>query len=205
MLAARRSTRSGQCQGRQPGACGAFVSLIASAQLHGLNPQTYLRDLFRVLPVWPKTRMLELSPKHWRATRARLGSAAGDAAGARDRAEVARRRLADAGLTGRRAHGGAAYKPRSTIDWGRRAHTVERGRNRAERARPPVPRPPLRGRDEPAGGAGRLAGVARRRVAADPVAVYDGQGAHHTAPTLPVSLSVAWYQCKIKRDPSATP
>jgi transposase len=52
-----------------------FVSLIASAQLHGLNPQTYLRDLFRVLPVWPKTRMLELSPKHWRATRARLDEA----------------------------------------------------------------------------------------------------------------------------------
>ena len=52
-----------------------FVSLIASAQLHGLNPQTYLRDLFRGLPVWPKTRMLELSPKHWRATRARLDEA----------------------------------------------------------------------------------------------------------------------------------
>jgi transposase len=52
-----------------------FVSLIASAQLHGLSPQTYLRDLFRVLPVWPKTRMLELSPKHWRATRARLDEA----------------------------------------------------------------------------------------------------------------------------------
>ena len=49
-----------------------FVSLVASCQIHGLDPEGYLRDLFRVLPVWPKTRMLELAPKFWRATRALL-------------------------------------------------------------------------------------------------------------------------------------
>lgn len=52
-----------------------FVSLVASCQLHGLDPEGYLRDLFRVLPVWPKNRMLELAPKYWRATRERLNQA----------------------------------------------------------------------------------------------------------------------------------
>ena len=49
-----------------------FVSLVASCQIHGIDPEGYLRDLFRVLPVWPKTRMLELAPKFWRDTRALL-------------------------------------------------------------------------------------------------------------------------------------
>lgn len=49
-----------------------FVSLIASCALHGLDPEGYLRDLFRVLPAWPQTRLLELAPKHWRRTRDRL-------------------------------------------------------------------------------------------------------------------------------------
>ena len=48
------------------------MTLVASCPLHGLDPEGYLRDLFRLLPVWPQTRILELSPKHWRATRARL-------------------------------------------------------------------------------------------------------------------------------------
>jgi hypothetical protein len=52
-----------------------FVSLVASCQLHELDPEGYLRDLFRVLPVWPKNRMLELAPKFWRATRALLDPA----------------------------------------------------------------------------------------------------------------------------------
>jgi transposase len=52
-----------------------FVSLIASCALHGIDPEGYLRDLFRVLPVWPKNRMLELAPKYWRATRERLNDA----------------------------------------------------------------------------------------------------------------------------------
>lgn len=50
----------------------AWFTMIASAKLHGLEPEQYLRDLFRVLPQWPKDRYLELAPKYWRATRARL-------------------------------------------------------------------------------------------------------------------------------------
>lgn len=49
-----------------------LLSLIASAQLHGLDPEAYLRDLFRVLAHWPEDRYLELAPKYWAGTRARL-------------------------------------------------------------------------------------------------------------------------------------
>ena len=49
-----------------------WLSLVASAKLHGLNPEDYLRDLFRILPSWPSHRVLELAPKYWAATRARL-------------------------------------------------------------------------------------------------------------------------------------
>lgn len=52
-----------------------FVSLVASCQLHGLDPEAYLRDLFRVVVRWPKHRLLELSPNKWRLTRARLDPA----------------------------------------------------------------------------------------------------------------------------------
>lgn len=47
------------------------VTLIASCQMHGLEPWAYLRDVLTLLPVWDQTRALELSPKHWEATRAR--------------------------------------------------------------------------------------------------------------------------------------
>ena len=56
-------------------AAGHLFSLIASARLHRLDPETYLRDLFRVLAHWPKDRHLELAPKYWAATRARLDPA----------------------------------------------------------------------------------------------------------------------------------
>jgi transposase len=52
-----------------------LFSLVASARLHGLDPETYLRDLFRVLAHWPRDRYLELSPRYWAATRARLDGA----------------------------------------------------------------------------------------------------------------------------------
>lgn len=52
-----------------------FVSLVASCELHGLDPQAYLRDLFRILPSWPRLRVLELAPKYWAMTRARLDPA----------------------------------------------------------------------------------------------------------------------------------
>ena len=48
---------------------------MASAERHKLNPEAYLRDLFRVLPHWPKNRMLELSPLYWNVTRASLAPA----------------------------------------------------------------------------------------------------------------------------------
>jgi transposase len=51
---------------------GHLFSLIASCKLHGLDPETYLRDLFRVLAHWPKDRYLELAPRYWASTRARL-------------------------------------------------------------------------------------------------------------------------------------
>lgn len=51
---------------------GHIFSLIASARLHGLDPEAYLRDLFRVLAHWPRDRYLELAPKYWAETRARL-------------------------------------------------------------------------------------------------------------------------------------
>lgn len=49
-----------------------LFTLIASAKLHGLDPEAYLRDLIRVLVHWPKDRYLELTPLFWAATRARL-------------------------------------------------------------------------------------------------------------------------------------
>jgi hypothetical protein len=51
---------------------GHLFTLIASARLHGLDPETYLRDLFRVLAHWPRDRYLELAPKFWAGTRGRL-------------------------------------------------------------------------------------------------------------------------------------
>lgn len=53
-------------------AAGNLLTLIASARLHKLDPELYLRDVFRVLPHWPRDRYLELAPRYWSATRARL-------------------------------------------------------------------------------------------------------------------------------------
>jgi Transposase IS66 family/IS66 C-terminal element len=53
-------------------AAANLMTLIASARLHKLDPEEYLRDIFRVLPCWPSERYLELAPRYWRQTRARL-------------------------------------------------------------------------------------------------------------------------------------
>lgn len=45
-----------------------FVSLLASCQLHGIEPLGYLRDLFCLLPSWPKQRALDLAPANWAKT-----------------------------------------------------------------------------------------------------------------------------------------
>ena len=54
---------------------GNILSLVASARLHALDSEAYLRDLLRVLPHWPRERYLELAPKFWAATRATLDPA----------------------------------------------------------------------------------------------------------------------------------
>ncbi len=53
-------------------AAGNLLTLIASARLHKLDPEVYLRDVLRVLPHWPRDRYLELASRYWRITRARL-------------------------------------------------------------------------------------------------------------------------------------
>lgn len=45
-----------------------FVSLIASCQLHDIEPWAYLRDILCLLPSWPHHRVLELAPKYWKQT-----------------------------------------------------------------------------------------------------------------------------------------
>ena len=46
----------------------AFVSLLASCSLHGIEPLGYIRDLLCLLPRWPQHRVLELAPLHWHET-----------------------------------------------------------------------------------------------------------------------------------------
>jgi transposase len=45
-----------------------FVSLLASARLHGIEPLAYLRDLLCLIPGWPRHRLLELAPAYWKQT-----------------------------------------------------------------------------------------------------------------------------------------
>lgn len=53
-------------------AAANLFSLIASCKLHKLDPEAYLADIIRVMPYWPRDRYLELAPKYWARTRARL-------------------------------------------------------------------------------------------------------------------------------------
>lgn len=50
----------------------AIFSIIASCRLHSLDPHQYLDEILRLLPYWPNDRYLELAPKYWQATRAKL-------------------------------------------------------------------------------------------------------------------------------------
>ena len=45
------------------------VSLIASCQLHGIEPWAYLRDVLTLLPAWSAKQVLALAPKYWNETR----------------------------------------------------------------------------------------------------------------------------------------
>lgn len=77
-----RALRSPICAGRKAwlffgsddhaNAAANLFSLIVSCQLHGLDPETYLTEIIRIVPLWPRDRYLELAPKYWAATRARL-------------------------------------------------------------------------------------------------------------------------------------
>jgi transposase len=45
-----------------------FVTLLASCEMHGIEPLGYLRDLLCLLPSWPAKRILELAPAYWKKT-----------------------------------------------------------------------------------------------------------------------------------------
>jgi len=77
-----RALRSPICAGRKAwlffgsddhaAAAANLFSLVVSCQLHGLDAETYLAEMIRIVPLWPRARYLELAPKYWAATRARL-------------------------------------------------------------------------------------------------------------------------------------
>ena len=46
----------------------AFTSLLASAQLCEVEPWSYLRDVFCLLPTWPAHELLDLAPLRWKRT-----------------------------------------------------------------------------------------------------------------------------------------
>ena len=53
-------------------AAANLFSLVASCKLHRIDPESYLADVMRVMPYWPRERYLELCPRDWAATRRRL-------------------------------------------------------------------------------------------------------------------------------------
>jgi transposase len=53
-------------------AAANIFSLVASCKLHDLDVETYFAEILRVLPYWPRDGYLELAPRYWTATRARL-------------------------------------------------------------------------------------------------------------------------------------
>jgi hypothetical protein len=62
---------SGYVQADAHAAANLF-SLVASCELDALDPEDYLADVIRVMPYWPRDRYLELAPKYWARTPARL-------------------------------------------------------------------------------------------------------------------------------------
>ena len=49
-----------------------LFSIIASCRLHNIASEQYLEEVLRVLPHWLTERYLELAPKYWLETRAKL-------------------------------------------------------------------------------------------------------------------------------------
>ena len=54
---------------------GNLLGLIATCRLHGVDAESYLAEVIRAIPYWPRHRYLELSPRFWHATRSRLNPA----------------------------------------------------------------------------------------------------------------------------------
>ncbi len=50
----------------------AIFSIVASCRLHRVDVYDYVCDVQRLLPYWPRERLIELAPKNWVATKARL-------------------------------------------------------------------------------------------------------------------------------------
>lgn len=50
----------------------AIFSIVASCRLHSVDVYDYLCDVQRLLPYWPRERLIELAPKNWATTRIRL-------------------------------------------------------------------------------------------------------------------------------------
>lgn len=46
----------------------AFVTLLASCQMHKIEPWAYLRDILCLLPRWKQNRVFELAPVNWNET-----------------------------------------------------------------------------------------------------------------------------------------
>lgn len=53
-------------------AAANLFSLVASCKLHTIDPEQYLAEVIHLMPYWPRERYLELAPKYWRSTRARI-------------------------------------------------------------------------------------------------------------------------------------
>ncbi len=53
-------------------AAANLFSLVASCKLQRLDPESYLTEVMRVMPDWPRARYLELAPRYWADTRSRL-------------------------------------------------------------------------------------------------------------------------------------
>jgi transposase len=56
-------------------AAAALFTLIATCRIYRIEPTQYLDELMRVVPYWPRDRLLELAPQHWNSTRAKLDPA----------------------------------------------------------------------------------------------------------------------------------
>ena len=56
-------------------AAAALFTLIATCRIYRIEPTQYLDEMMRVVPYWPRDRLLELAPQNWINTRARLDAA----------------------------------------------------------------------------------------------------------------------------------